>query len=85
MKGDEASSQYLTRAQEYSDALANIGEPMKDKDIVMLDISGLREEYNSLKSTIVHRHPPVMFFELHSLLADHEYLVKKTSTDVTPV
>lgn len=61
MKGDEASSQYLTRAQEYSDVLANIGEPMKDKDIVMLVISGLREEYNSLKSTIVHRHPPVCF------------------------
>lgn len=26
-----------------------------------------------------------MFSELHSLVADHEYLVKKTSTDVTPV
>ncbi|XP_076923530.1 uncharacterized protein LOC143585673 [Bidens hawaiensis] len=44
MKPDETSAEYLTRAQEYSDALANIGEPMKDKDIVMLTISGLREE-----------------------------------------
>ncbi|KAD0157053.1 hypothetical protein E3N88_44702 [Mikania micrantha] len=35
MKADETASAYLTRAQEYAPALANIGEPMKDKDIVM--------------------------------------------------
>ncbi|XP_071699286.1 uncharacterized protein [Rutidosis leptorrhynchoides] len=39
MKADETSSAYLTRAQVYADALANIGEPMKEKDLVMLVIS----------------------------------------------
>lgn len=44
MKSDETASVYLLRAQEYSDALENIGEPVKEKDLVMLVIFGLREE-----------------------------------------
>ncbi|KAL4579253.1 hypothetical protein LXL04_015391 [Taraxacum kok-saghyz] len=36
MKGDETSSAYLNQAQGYSDALANIGEPIKEKDLVLL-------------------------------------------------
>lgn len=77
MKPEEASATYLARAQEYSHALENIGEPMKEKDIVMLVISGLREEYNSLNSTLIARQPPVAFLELSGLLADHEYMIKK--------
>lgn len=77
MKPEETSATYLARAQEYSHALAYIGEPMKEKDIVMLVISGLREEYNSLNSTLIARQPPVAFLELSGLLADHEYMIKK--------
>lgn len=84
MKPDESSSAYLTRAQEYSDALANIGEPMKEKDVVMLVLSGLREEYNGLKSTILARPTPIAFVDLHSLLLDHDYMISKTTTEVTP-
>ncbi|XP_076926670.1 uncharacterized protein LOC143589939 [Bidens hawaiensis] len=83
MKPEETFIAYLTRAQEYSDALANIGEPMKEKDIVMLVISGLREEYNYLKPTLITRHPPVVFLELHGLHADHEYMTKKTDPEPT--
>ncbi|KAK9065237.1 hypothetical protein SSX86_016620 [Deinandra increscens subsp. villosa] len=54
MKPEETSSEYLNRAQQYATALANIGEPMKEKDIVMLVVSGLREEYNGVKSTASH-------------------------------
>ncbi|KAL4574294.1 hypothetical protein LXL04_021123 [Taraxacum kok-saghyz] len=64
MKPDEPASTYLTRAQDYSDALANIGEPVKEKDLVMLVISGLREEYNGLKSTLLARQAPTSFQEL---------------------
>ncbi|GJX76513.1 hypothetical protein Tco_0323324, partial [Tanacetum coccineum] len=39
MHGDETPDAYLNRAQEYVDALATIGEPVKDKDLVMLVIS----------------------------------------------
>lgn len=84
MKADETSSAYLTRAQEYSDALANIGEPMKEKDLVMLVISGLREEYNGLKSTLLGRQFPTAFAELHGLLSDHDYMIKKSATDISP-
>ncbi|XP_023749507.1 uncharacterized protein LOC111897788 [Lactuca sativa] len=84
MKPDESPIAYLTRAQEYSDALANIGEPMKEKDIVMLVLSGLRDEYNGLKSTILARQTPISFIDLHSLLLDHDYMVSKTSTEVPP-
>ncbi|GJZ19775.1 hypothetical protein Tco_0556365 [Tanacetum coccineum] len=39
MHGDETPDAYLNRAQEYADALAAIGEPVKDKDLVMLVVS----------------------------------------------
>ncbi|GJZ02295.1 putative RNA-directed DNA polymerase [Tanacetum coccineum] len=55
MHGDKTHDAYLNRAQEYADALAAIGEPVKDKDLVMLVVSGLREEYNGLKTTITAR------------------------------
>ncbi|GJX92525.1 nucleotide-binding alpha-beta plait domain-containing protein [Tanacetum coccineum] len=44
--GDGTPNAYLNRAQEYADALAAISEPIKDKDLVMLAVPGLHEEYN---------------------------------------
>ncbi|GJV98675.1 nucleotide-binding alpha-beta plait domain-containing protein [Tanacetum coccineum] len=41
MHGDETLDAYLNRAQEYADALAAIGEPVKDKNLVMLAVSEL--------------------------------------------
>ncbi|XP_022020042.1 uncharacterized protein LOC110920115 [Helianthus annuus] len=75
MKGDEKLAEYLSR--EYATALANIGEPMKDKDLAMLTISGLREEYNGLKANLLARSPPINFDELHGLLCDHDYMITK--------
>lgn len=69
MKGDESSTAYLTRAQEYSAALANIGKPMDETDLVMLVISGLREEYTGFKSTLLGREYPIAFTDLYGLLA----------------
>ncbi|XP_052626864.1 protein FAR1-RELATED SEQUENCE 3-like [Lactuca sativa] len=79
MKADETTSTYLLRAQEYFDALANIGEPVKEKDLVILVISGLREEYNGLKSTLLARQSPTSFQDLHGLLVDHDFMIKKNS------
>ena len=87
MYGDETPDAYLNRAQEYADALVAIGEPVKDKDLVMLVVSGLREEYNGLKSTITARQSPTAFSELHSLLSDHDYMLGKTrapAPSITP-
>lgn len=84
MKSDETTSAYLTRAHEYAEALANIGEPVKDKDLVMLVISGLREEYNGLKSSLLGRQSPLAFAELHGLLSDHDYMLKKSIPVVPP-
>nr|GEV38498.1 hypothetical protein [Tanacetum cinerariifolium] len=64
--------------QEYADVLTAIGEPIKDKDLVMLVVSGLREEYNGLKTTITSRQSPTAFRELHALLSDHDYILGKT-------
>ncbi|XP_022039313.1 uncharacterized protein LOC110941927 [Helianthus annuus] len=83
MKGDETPIAYLTRAMEYASALSNIGEPMKDKDLVMLTISGLRDEYNGLKSNLLGRHPPITFNELPGLLSDHDYMINKAHP-ITP-
>ncbi|KAJ0882624.1 putative RNA-directed DNA polymerase [Helianthus annuus] len=83
MKSDETSSAYLTRAREYSDALANIGKPFSEGDLVMLVISGLRDEYNGLNSTLVARQFPTAFSELYGLLSDHEYMINKQLPDVS--
>ncbi|GJZ88797.1 retrovirus-related pol polyprotein from transposon TNT 1-94 [Tanacetum coccineum] len=84
MHGDETPDAYLNRAQEYADALAAIGEPIKDKDLVMLVVSGLREEYNGLKTTITARQSPTTFSELHALLSNHDYMLGKTRTPIAP-
>ncbi|KAJ0860823.1 hypothetical protein HanRHA438_Chr13g0627791 [Helianthus annuus] len=81
MKGDESSSAYLTRAQEYT-ALANNGEPFKDKDLAMLAVAGLRE-YIGLKQNLLARSPPVTFNELYGLLSDHDYMITR-HTAVAP-
>ncbi|XP_076958329.1 uncharacterized protein LOC143634026 [Bidens hawaiensis] len=78
MKDGEKGIDYLSRAQEYATALANIGEPFKDKDLVMLTIAGLREEYNGLKSNLLNRSPPFHFNELHGLIGDYEFLTRST-------
>ncbi|GJZ04941.1 hypothetical protein Tco_0538216 [Tanacetum coccineum] len=53
-------------------------EHVKDKDLVMLDVSGLREEYNSLKTTIIAHQSPTTFSELYALISDHDYMLGKT-------
>ncbi|GKD26519.1 nucleotide-binding alpha-beta plait domain-containing protein, partial [Tanacetum coccineum] len=77
MHGDETPNAYLNHAQDYADALTTIGEPVKDKDLVILVISGLREEYNGLKTMITARQSPTAISELHALLSDHDYMLKK--------
>ncbi|KAL9993337.1 putative RNA-directed DNA polymerase [Helianthus debilis subsp. tardiflorus] len=84
MKGDETYGAYLARAQEYASALANIGSPMSGKDIVMLVVSGLRDEYNPIKQNLVTRQFTAVFSELPSLLADYEYMIKKSAPEVGP-
>nr|GEY63844.1 retrovirus-related Pol polyprotein from transposon TNT 1-94 [Tanacetum cinerariifolium] len=84
MYGDETLNAYLNRAQEYADALAAIGEPVKDKDLVMLVVLILREKYNGLKTTITARQSPTSFSELHALLSDHDYMLGKTRTPIAP-
>ncbi|KAJ0511106.1 hypothetical protein HanIR_Chr11g0548261 [Helianthus annuus] len=84
MKVDKTSAAYLARAQEYATALANIGAPMLDKDIVMLVVAGLRDEYNGLKQSLLAREFTTVFSELSGLLADHEFLIRKTAPDVGP-
>ncbi|KAJ0483795.1 putative RNA-directed DNA polymerase [Helianthus annuus] len=79
MKGDETPVAYLARAQQYANALANIGEPIKDKDLVMLTISGLRSEYNGFKSSALARVPAVTFVELHGLLSDYDFMHRTTT------
>ncbi|XP_076881012.1 uncharacterized protein LOC143529003 [Bidens hawaiensis] len=81
MKGDESPAAYLSRAQEYANALANIGEPFKDKVFVMLAVFGRREEYNGLKSTLLGRQFPVAFNELQGLLSDHDYMLGKIQSN----
>ncbi|KAJ0542271.1 putative RNA-directed DNA polymerase [Helianthus annuus] len=84
MKGDESSAAYLARAHEYATALANIGQPMPEKDIIMLVVAGLREEYNGVKQNLLAREFTAVFSELPGLLADHEFLIKKPVPDVSP-
>ncbi|MFS8009364.1 hypothetical protein Hanom_Chr14g01283871 [Helianthus anomalus] len=84
MKGDETSVAYLARAQTYANALANIGQPMPKKDLVMLVVAGLREEYNGVKQSLLHSQFTAVFSELPCLLADHEFLIHKPTPELAP-
>nr|KAJ0202554.1 hypothetical protein LSAT_V11C500263470 [Lactuca sativa] len=57
------------------------GSPMMLMSL-WLSLERLREEYNSLKSTLIARQPPVAFLELSGLLADHEYMIKKIDSTI---
>nr|GEW42678.1 hypothetical protein [Tanacetum cinerariifolium] len=57
---------------------------IKDKDLGMLVVSGLREEYNGLKTTITVRQSLIAFSKLHALLSDHDYMLGKTCTPIAP-
>nr|GEV08289.1 hypothetical protein [Tanacetum cinerariifolium] len=81
---DDTPDAYLNCAKKYADALAVIGEPIKDKYLVMLVVLGLQKEYNGLKTTITVRQSPTAFSELHALLSDHDYMLGKTRTPIAP-
>ncbi|KAD5508972.1 hypothetical protein E3N88_16675 [Mikania micrantha] len=76
MQGDETSTAYLNRAQSLAISLANIKQAIPESDLVMLVISGLREEYNGLKSTPLIRQTPTPFANLYGLLEDHDFMIK---------
>ncbi|GJZ81772.1 nucleotide-binding alpha-beta plait domain-containing protein [Tanacetum coccineum] len=78
MHGDETPDAYLNRVQEYADALATISEPIKDKDLVMLVVLGLREEYNGLKTTITYPFKVQLHLASSALQVDHDYMLVKT-------
>ncbi|GKB55173.1 nucleotide-binding alpha-beta plait domain-containing protein [Tanacetum coccineum] len=83
MHSDETPDAYLNRAQEYADALAAVGEPVKDKDLVMLVVLGLCEEYNGLKTTITARQSPTCSSELLHSLVIRLYAWKNSYTQCT--
>nr|GEV53442.1 G-type lectin S-receptor-like serine/threonine-protein kinase At4g27290 [Tanacetum cinerariifolium] len=49
-----------------------------NRPFVDATISGLREDYNGLKSTLLARQAPIAFHELQRLLADHDYMIKQS-------
>lgn len=83
MQGDKTRVAYLTCIQGYALALANIHEDVKEKDLVLLFMSGLQEEYNGLKSTLLAHRPCISFIGLHALLNDHDYTINKTLPTAT--
>nr|GEY43908.1 hypothetical protein CTI12_AA564490 [Tanacetum cinerariifolium] len=85
MHGDETLNAYSNRAQEYDDALAAIAEPVKNKDLVMLAVSDLHEEYNGLKTITTNHQSPTAFSELHALLSDHDYMLGKTRAPASSI
>ncbi|GJY51108.1 integrase [Tanacetum coccineum] len=85
MHGDETPDAYLNRAQEYADALAAIGEPIKDKDLVMLVVSGLHEEYNGLKTTITSLGSPSMTEPRQAQLSELAAQLSALGFQVSPI
>nr|GEW33958.1 RNA-directed DNA polymerase, eukaryota [Tanacetum cinerariifolium] len=52
--------------------------------LLRIEMQGLHEKYNSLKTTITARQSPTSFSELHALLSDHDYMLGKTRTSIAP-
>ncbi|KAJ0500301.1 putative RNA-directed DNA polymerase [Helianthus annuus] len=77
MKGDEQPTAYLNRAMAYATDLQNIGKPIHDNDLIMFILSGLRAEYDGLKSNLLGRETPISLNELSALLSNHDYMLHK--------
>ncbi|RYQ94570.1 hypothetical protein Ahy_B08g089505 [Arachis hypogaea] len=70
-------SEYVLALKGTIDALASVGEPMRESDHVNTILNGLTEEYGTVITSVVARPVSITVGELESLLLTHESMLER--------
>lgn len=68
IQGDLNVTDYCRRIKSMADRLANLGEPVRDRSLVLCLLNGLNEKYDHLKTLLPMQHTFPTFIEAHSQL-----------------
>jgi hypothetical protein len=74
-------SDYSTKVKNLADALASIGAPVDDEDLVAVTLNGLKKNYSQFRTSIVVRETFSNFQDLITLLISEELRVVGTSSN----
>jgi hypothetical protein len=74
-------SDYSTKVKNLADALASIGAPVNDEDLVAVTLNGLGKDYSQFCTSIVVRETFPNFQDLITILISEEMRVVGTSSN----
>jgi hypothetical protein len=74
-------SDYSTKVKNLANALASIGTPIDDEDLVAVTLNGLGKDYSQFRTSIVDRETFPNFQNLITLLISEEMRVVGTSSN----
>jgi hypothetical protein len=72
---------YSTKVKNLIDALASIGAPIDDEDLVVVTLNGLGKDYSQFRTSIVVQETLPNFQDLITLLISEEMRVVGTSSN----
>jgi hypothetical protein len=72
---------YSTKVKNLEDALAFIGAPIDDEDLVAMTLNGLGKDYSQFRSSVVVRETFSDFQDLITLLISEEMRIVGTSSN----
>jgi hypothetical protein len=72
---------YSTKVKNLADALAFIGAPVDDEDLVAVTLNGLRKDYSKFHTSIADRETFPNFQDLITLLISEEMRMVGTSSN----
>ncbi len=71
---------YSTNVKNLADALASIGTPVDDENLVVITLNGLGKYYNQFRTSIVVWETFLNFQDLITLLINEEMKIVSTSS-----
>ncbi len=74
-------SDYSTKVKNLADALAFIGTPVDDEDLVVMTLNGLRKDYSQFRISITIWETFSDFQDLINLLISEEMIIVGTSSN----
>ncbi len=74
-------SEYSKKVKNFANALASIGAPVGDEDLMAVTLNGLGKDYSQFRTSIVVREIFPNFQDLITLLISEEMRVVSTSSD----
>jgi hypothetical protein len=70
-----------TKVKNLADALASIGAPVDDEDVVVMTLNGLGKDYSQFRTLIAVRETFPNFQDLITLLISEEMIIVDTSSN----